>query len=98
MAIEVPLAELSQPADLLPQFFVAFEAAVVDNRFFPAVPLHLPLPLSDLSGLLDPLLQLLELQSALVLKHYVELELAVVVLKTLLQRVHAALSLKRSRH
>lgn len=98
MAIEVPLAEFSQSAHLLPQFFVALEPAVVDDRFFPAVPLHLPLPLCDLSRLLDSLLQLLQLQSALVLQHYVQLELAVVVVKALLKCVHATLSLEWTWH
>jgi hypothetical protein len=79
-SVQVAFAELSSQAPhLLPHAFVALELAVVDDGLLPVVPLHLPLPLSDLCRFLNPLPQFLQFQPALILQHDVELELPVVV-------------------
>ena len=85
MPLEIPLAEFSQSFYLHPHFLIFFESAIVNNRIFlTAIPLYLPLSFCNFRRLLNPQLQFLKFDSPFVLKHYIELELAIIMVEALL--------------
>lgn len=92
LALEVPLAELSQLLEFVLGLLVLLEALEVDDRLLPVGSPNLPLPFGDVSGVLDAPTNAFELNPLSVVEHLVELPGGVFLVESFLQQLQLSLA------